>query len=295
MRRTAVELDIAHIDRKIEQHHIVKALARELGKLALDLLHVGDAVVEAANGVERGEKRPVGAFAAVVAPHGQEDVFHALLTAGLHSGEHALQRPAVAGNKALPGPCAAGEPGLTLEFGVCVQHFFVPALFVAVVIPVDQLHSVGAGVQNLVGDQREILDHVCAVVGQTEEHIRPHNGGKVIFLGQSDHALQVAVNDVKAVGQAVLPEVCTHAEIEGLVHTNMDVLRGEAGAQAAEHILDQLIGTVLTDKENVGGIANVAICVPAEDRGQVRQRLNAGDQLHADRIAVGDHVLHFCL
>ena len=55
MVRVVVRSGVAVIAGKVQQHHIVKALAEQLLKFLFDLLHILHTLVAAAYGVQRGK------------------------------------------------------------------------------------------------------------------------------------------------------------------------------------------------------------------------------------------------
>ena len=171
-----------------------------------------------------------------------------MFAAGHHSGHHSLHCIAVGRNKSAPYPRAAGKPGLAREFFVRLKHYVVVCLIGLIVIPIYLLHALGTCRYDLVGDHRRITYVIAALSRKTEEHIRPHYGLKIIFLGNLDHAQKMLVDNVKAVFKSVLIQIFSKPQVMSLIHANMNIFARVAFAQTLEHIVNKPVGSFLAQQ-----------------------------------------------
>ena len=91
----------------------------------------------------------------------------------------------------------------------------------------------------------------------------------------------MAAEQLKAVGRAVLEQVAPQPHAVRLVHADVDAIRAHAGAQGAELRVDERIGALVVNHQDVALVAQGRAAVPLEELLHVPQRLDAGHQLHA--------------
>ena len=127
-----------------------------------------------------------GAFRAVVAPHGHDDIFNALCAAGPHGFAHGSNGESIVRRKAGPRPKAAREPRLALDGIVRIDIFLITLLLAAEIIPIHQLDILRHQLFDLLRDLAKfrVLIKIGKVIAarQTEEHIAPHQKLEAIFF-----------------------------------------------------------------------------------------------------------------
>ena len=157
---------------------------------------------------------------------------------------------------------------------------FVVALLVGgVVVPIDQVHVCGDFLFYLVG-YGQMVHIIRAAADEPEEHIAPHDQLEAVCCGNLGDARQMLHQQLASVLEAVQVLVFSASEHVRFVHADVDRPRTERILERLKDVLQQPVGFVVSGQQDVVAVADVAVHRPAENGVEVRQRLDAGDQLH---------------
>ena len=169
-----------------------------------------------------------------------------------------------------------------------VQHVVVNRLFLGIIVPVEQ----GDVLRDRLRDARihfAVLGVVLAARGQTEEHVAPQHRMQAVLIRKLIHTAEMVKHDLHAVVIAVLVEVPSKAHQMGLVHTDVDPARAQAGRELTEHRTNQLVRLFLPGQQNIVQVVHVAERRPAHYLTQMGERLDRGHQLNAEAVRVIVH------
>ena len=158
-----------------------------------------------------------------------------------------------------------------------------------VVIPADEAHVAGDLLFHFFRMIIRML--VYLPVGGTHEHISPHLAGKAVFCGDLQHPFEVPLHDALAFLRAVDRLVFSPAQPECLVHADVDQAGSKILRERTEHVVDQPVRALFSHQQNILDIADGGVLRIAENRAQMRERLDTGNQLDAACGGVCVHLL----
>ena len=137
---------------------------------------------------------------------------------------------------------------------------------------------------------------ILIVLGaEPEEHIRPHHGMEIILLADFTDPGKMAGKQFEAVHHTMLLQVTSETDAVCFIHADMNLVGPEAGTQGTQHGINELIGFLTVDHQNGILVAELPVCIPAQECTQVRQRLDAGNQLNAGVSGVCINLAQLCL
>ena len=197
-------------------------------------------------------------------------------------------------HKTAPTPRAARERHGIADLAVTLDHAVVDFSICLIIIPIDQIDVFRNAVDHLLRDF-PIETVIFAAESEAEEHIAPHITGKAVLFRNLQNARQMAVNDIETVLIAVSVEIFPEPDHVRLVHADMRHARRERAGKLREHIVDQFVHPFVAAQKNVVAVAKIAEFAPAENRGKVRERLDAGHERHAQRLPVRVQIFEFRL
>ena len=104
------------------------------------------------------------------------------------------------------------------------------------------------------------------------------------------------VNNIKPIPDAVEPLILARSHPVCFIHTDVDLPAGKALGRSGKHSIDQLVGLLLTDQQNIVAIIDAFVFrSPFEHFIEMRKGLDARNQLYADFCAVGIQLLQLRL
>ena len=172
-----------------------------------------------------------------------------------------------------------------------VEVDVVDALLLVVVIPIYGNNALGNRVDDLLRNLSVILEVVVTAVEGSDIHIRPeHNVLVAVLLSELTDLIEVSLHDLADRLIAVDIHVLSSTEQVSLVHTNVDLTGLEALGERREHVVDELVGSVIVYEHNIRSINRHL--APTESRIHVGEGLDAGDDLHTDRGCELVHLAH---
>ena len=266
--------------RQIERHKIVERHFENFLKLLGYLRLVEISVGVLTDSVQRRQQREEGTFPAVISPHRNQNVFHAMLANAFHCRTHGFHRKTVMRREPVPRPSPARKPSRLADFFMRREVAIVIGFFRMVIIPIHELHPVRHGIDYLLRHFERFAYVIIPAVGKAEEHIAPHMRFESVFFGNRKHFLQMPRQKLETVLITVLVEVSSEPDHMRLVHTDIHKPRGEILRNALEHFFYERIRFFLVNKQNIRRIANGRISGVLENPFKVRKRLYAGNKLH---------------
>ena len=81
-------------------------------------------------------------------------------------------------------------------------------------------------------------------------------------------------------------DIFSSPQLKSLVHADMDFLGGETFIDVLEHLLDEGIDLLISDKKDVIDVEEIVEPIPCLQPSQVGESLNAGAKLHAFVFAI---------
>ena len=232
---------------------------------------------------------------AVVAPERRQHGVHPAAGAGAQRGAHGRAGAADLRQKAAPRPDAAGEDRLPAHARVLGKHVVVEGLVRVIVIPVAHRHVGRQAADDAVRHDGLRIVIVAAGTAQAEEHVAPHDWLQPLRPADVRDAPQVAGKQLKAVRRPVDGVIPPQPHAVRLVHADVDAARAHAAAHRPDLRLDEGVRLRLVGQQHVRQIAQGRRVAPLQKLRQVRQRLDAGHQLHAQRGGIRVQPAQLCL
>ena len=158
--------------------------------MRLDRFVIGFALRKLRSIEQRRQERKRGAFPAVVTPHGQKYVLHAMLPAACKRCFCDLHAVAVVRGIACPLPQAAREPCAGLQLLMCLDHAVIVRFIRRIIIPVDKFHVCRDLFAHRFVDL-SVLGIILSAGRQLKEHIRPDQEAEAICFADFTYALQM--------------------------------------------------------------------------------------------------------
>ena len=175
---------------QIQLHEIVEGCTEALRKMRPDRFVIGFALRKLRSIEQRRQERKRGAFPAVVTPHGQKYVLHAVFPAACKRCFCDLHAVAVVRGIACPLPQAAREPCAGLQLLMCLDHAVIVRFIRRIIIPVDKLHVCRDLFTHRFVDL-SVLGIILSAGRQLKEHIRPDQEAEAICFADFAYALQM--------------------------------------------------------------------------------------------------------
>ena len=171
---------------QVERAEILKRNAEFPFEIRVNGFHIVNVLRHLRDGKQRRKHSKFGAFRAVVAPHGHDDIFNALCVAGIHCLAHSRDAERVVRRKARPCPKSAREPRTAFDCVVGVNISLIALPVAAKIIPVHQVNILRHQLSDFLRNFAElrVLIEIGKVIParQTEEHIAPHQKLEAIFF-----------------------------------------------------------------------------------------------------------------
>ena len=188
--------------------------------------------------------------------------------------------------KTVPLPRASREGYAIRELMMLADHAIILLPCAGIVIPVHHLHIPRNPAAHLIGNL-EGLAVIGIIVAQFEKHIAPHHAGKTVFFADGKHTFQMAFHDVKPFLIPELAEKGAAANHLSLVHADVHHAAVEGFSAGAHHCLDELIRFLAAAAEDIRRVVYRIEGLPVKNAVEMRQRLDAGHQLHAIALRIG--------
>ena len=175
---------------QIQLHEIVEGCTEALREMYFDRFVVCFTLRKLRSIEQRRQEHKRGAFPAVVAPHSQKYILHAVFPAACKRCFCDLHAVAVVRGIACPFPQAACEPCAGLQLLVSFDHAVIARFVRRIIVPVDKFH-----VRRYLFAHRFVNLCVFSVIlsagRQFEEHIRPDQEAEAVCFADFAYALQM--------------------------------------------------------------------------------------------------------
>ena len=188
-------------------------------------------------------------------------------------------------HESAPAPYAAGIHGSPPHPFMLPQHVLIEGFAVMIVIPVSHLNLL----QLFDHPVRHVAFRIIVVVllrTQPEEHVAPHDGPESVLPADSAHPLQVPVHQIEAVRVSVPEQILPEPDPVGLVHADQNPPGGEAGRQRPDHRIQEGVGFLAVDQQDIRLILDCPGRRPLQVLGHMRQCLDARNHLDPQRRGV---------
>ena len=161
--------------------------------------------------------------------------------------------------------------------------------FRMIIVPIAKLQILGDELCHPFGVVLSML--IYPAIGGVHIHISPYLALKTVSLRNLQYSVEMLFDDERPVLQTVFFEILSPAQHKGFVHADVHASRRKALGKREKHMLYQLVGPFLPDKENIVDIFNLSVFGISENRAQMGQRLNARNQLDAAFRRIRVHFL----
>ena len=184
-------------------------------------------------------------------------------------------------NKAQTSPGRTRKPQFFAERLMPLNHSVVMIFIRMVVIPVNGLHIVRHSRNDFVG-QLKLFRIIQAVVCGFDEHIRPEQARKAVFIGNFGNLFEMFFEYLVSRNVSVFVEISSEPYRVRFVHTDMNFSRSVIFGGERKHFIYQFVSRGFVDEQNIVCIdALFAVLLPSDHCRQMRESLYTRNEFHS--------------
>ena len=156
------------------------------------------------------------------------------------------------------------------------QDARIEILIEMIVVPVHKIEVLRHFREHVLREAR--VGRVVAARREQKEHIAPHHRAEPVPRRDLRDAREVAEQNLRPVLETVFREELPEPDTIRFIHADMYPAGGERFLERREHMLDQFIGAVIVDEQNIVRVEKRPEAAPPHEPVEVSERLDTGHE-----------------